>query len=83
MVDVVFQTLVACQNNLDKQHRPRSILFFWSRLIRVYPVCCSNKHAVNSSPDNIRFSWEQKEKKVKKAYFQHYSYWPSISVQIE
>ena len=46
-----FRTLAASQRGLDKQGRPRSDCFFRSSLIRVFPVCYSDKHTVNSSPD--------------------------------
>ena len=52
-----FQTVFACINGIDKQRRPRSR----SCLIRVFPVCHSDKHFVNSSLDNPNFIWEQKE----------------------
>ena len=42
-------------NKLDKQRRS---------LIRVYPVCYSDKHFVNSNLDNQHFIFEQKEKSV-------------------
>ena len=48
-----FRTLVACQNCLDKQCRPRSDCF-WS-LIMVFPVCYSDKQFANSSSDNQHF----------------------------
>ena len=47
---------------LDKHHRPRSDCFCRSRLIRIFPFCYSDKHFVNSSPDNQHFIWEEKEK---------------------
>ena len=43
-----FRTLVV-QKVIDKQRRPRS------SLIRVFPVCYSDKHFVNCSPDNQHF----------------------------
>ena len=47
---------------LDKQCKPRSD---WrSSLIRVFPVCYSDKHFMNSSPDNQNFIWEKKEKSI-------------------
>ena len=63
--DLKFWTLVACQKGLDKQCRPRSDCFWRSSLIRVLPVCCSDKHFVNSSPYNQQFIWDQKEKSVR------------------
>ena len=45
--------------DLDKQCRPRSDCFSRSSLIRVFPVCYSDKHFVNNSPNK-----EQKEKSV-------------------
>ena len=41
------------KNSLDKQHRPRS---------GVFPVCYSDKHFVNSSPETILF--ENRKRKV-------------------
>ena len=38
-----FQTLIACQEGLDKQGRPRSDCVRRSSLIRVFPVCYSDK----------------------------------------
>ena len=60
-----FGTQVACQKCLDKQCRPRSDCFWRSSLIRVCTVCYSDKHFVNSSPDNKHFIWQQKEKCLK------------------
>ena len=48
-----FQTLVACQNGLDKHCRPRSDCLWRSNLI----VCYSDQHFVNSSPENQHFVW--------------------------
>ena len=59
-----FLTLVACQNGLDKQCRPRSDCFWRSSLIWDFPIGCSEKHFVNSSHDKQHFIWEQKEKSV-------------------
>ena len=53
------------KRGLDKQCRPRSDCFWRSSLIRVFPVCYSDQHFVNSSFDSQHFSWEQKEKSVK------------------
>ena len=51
MVNVLkLRTVVACHKSLDKQGRPRSDCF--CSLIRVFPVCFSDKHFVSSSPDN-------------------------------
>ena len=58
-----FQPLVTCQYSLDKQGRPRSD-WFWRSLIRVFPVCYSDKYFVNSSPENQHFMLDQKEKSV-------------------
>ena len=60
-----FWTLLACQQILDKQSRPRSDCFWRSSLIRIFPVCYSDKHFVNSSPENKRFIWEKKDKGVR------------------
>ena len=53
---LTFQTLVACQTGLDKQ------CFWSSSLIRILPVCFSDKHFVNYSPDYHPFILEQKGK---------------------
>ena len=45
-------TLVACQKGLDKQGRPRPDCFFRSSLVWVFRVCYSDKHFVNSTPEN-------------------------------
>ena len=50
---------------LEQQCRHRSDCFWRSSLIRVFPVCYSEKHFVNSSPENQHFNWERKEKSVK------------------
>ena len=54
---------------LDKHGRTRSDCFWRSSLIRVFTVCHSEKHFVNSTPDKHHFYifffiWEQKEKSV-------------------
>ena len=65
MVNVLkFWTLVACQKSLDNQGRPRSDCFWRSSLIRVFPVCYSGRHFVNSSPENQHFMCQQKENSV-------------------
>ena len=66
-----FRTLVACQKGIDKQCRPRSDCFWRSSLIRVFSVCYSDKHFVNSSPENQLFIWKQKEKRVQ--YFRTFT----------
>ena len=53
-----FQTL---SDPWDKQCRPRSNCFWRSSLIRVFPVCYSDKHFANSSPEKQHIIWEQKE----------------------
>ena len=64
-VDILkFLTLDACQKGIDKQRRHRSDCFSRSSLIRVFSVCYSDKHCVNSSHNNQHFIWEQKEKSV-------------------
>ena len=50
-----FRTLAACQKGLDKQYSRRSDCFRRSSLISVFPLCCSNKHFVNFSPQNKHF----------------------------
>ena len=59
-----FQTLLACQKDIDKQCRPRSDCFFRSSLNRVFPVCYSDKHFVTSCPHNQHSIFEQKLKSV-------------------
>ena len=44
-----FQTQVAYSKGIDKHCRPRSDYFLRSSLIRVLPVCYSEKHFVKSS----------------------------------
>ena len=56
-----FTFLVACQKDLDKQHRPRSDCFFRSSLIRVNPVCYFDEDFVNSSRDIL---FESRKRKV-------------------
>ena len=58
------RTLVACPKGQDKQSRPRSDCFWRSSLIRVFPICNSDKHFANSDPDNQHFIWEKKEESV-------------------
>ena len=43
---------------LEKQCRPRS------GLIRVFPVCYSDKHLANPSPDKQHFIWKTEREKV-------------------
>ena len=50
-----FQTLVVSQKDPDKQWTPRSDCFCRSSLIRVFPVCYSDKHFVNSSLNKQHF----------------------------
>ena len=45
--------LVACQKVLDKQDRPRSDCFWRSSLIRVFPVCYSDKHFVRERSGSV------------------------------
>ena len=59
-----FRTLIACQNGLDKR-RPRSDCFWSSSLIRILPICYSDKRFANSSPENQHFISEWKEKSVR------------------
>ena len=53
-----FRPLVAFQQRLDKQGRPRSDYFGRSSLIRAFPVCYSDEHFVDYSLDNQYFIWE-------------------------
>ena len=49
------------RKGLDKPCRPRSDC--WRTCsVRVFPVCYSDNHFVNSTPDNQHFIWDQKEK---------------------
>ena len=48
---LIFWTLVACQNGLDKQGRPKSYCCWRSSLIRAFPVCYSDNHFLSSSPE--------------------------------
>ena len=59
-----FQTQVTCQKGIDTMGRPTSDCFWRSSLIRVFPVCFSDKNFVTSNPDNQYFIWEQKTKSV-------------------
>ena len=55
-----FWTLIACQEGLDKQHKPGR-----NSLNRQFPIYYSDKHFMNSSPsDNQQFVWEPKELSV-------------------
>ena len=58
-------TKVSCQKGQEKQWRPWSDCFLRSSLIRVFPVCYSDKYFVNLSPEIHHFTWEQKEKSVR------------------
>ena len=60
-----FRGLVIHPKSLDKQPRPRSDCFRRSSLIRVFPVCYSDNHFVNSSPDNHHYICKQKKKSVR------------------
>ena len=54
---------VAChKKGQEKQCRPRSDCFFRSSLIRVFPVCYSERHFESSSSDNWHF--ENRKRKV-------------------
>ena len=55
-----FQTLVVFQKGLEKQQSPRSDY----SLIRVFPVCYSDKHFENFSPDIQHFISENRKRKV-------------------
>ena len=65
-----FSTLV-CQKGLDKQFRPRSDCWR-SSLIRVFPVCYSDKHFWNSRPENQHFISDWREKVFK--FLEHLPY---------
>ena len=54
------QTLVTCQKGINKLCRPRSDCF--CSLIRVFPVCYSDKYFMNSSTDDQHF--ENRKRKV-------------------
>ena len=47
--------LLACQKGIEGR----------GSLIRVFPVCYSDRHFVNSSSDNQHFIWEQKKESVR------------------
>ena len=85
-----FRTLVACPKGLDKKCRPRSDCFWRSSLIRVFPVCYSDKQLVNSSSENQDL-FENRKRKVFK-FLDHLPYsktcvkrplskWPKIGFQ--
>ena len=66
---------VACQKGIDKhrqilQSQFRLLLQKQSELalhyFRVFPICYSDKHFLNFSPDNLNFIWKQKEKSILK-----------------
>ena len=63
MVDVLkFQRLVVCQKKcIDKQCRPRPDR---SSLIRVFPVCYSDKHFETFNPRNQHFISKRNKKNV-------------------
>ena len=68
--EAVLKFNISClPKGLYKQCRPSSDCFFRSSLIRVFPVCSSDKHFVKSSTNNQYFICEQKEKCSK---FQNY-----------
>ena len=48
---IKFRTLGACQKR-PRQTVQSQVTCFQSSLIRVFLVCCSDKHFVNSSPEN-------------------------------
>ena len=50
------------QKDIDKQCRPRSDCFWRSSLIRVFPVCYSDKHFVTSSLEKQDFICQHKRK---------------------
>ena len=58
----IFRTLVVSQKGQDKQRRSRSDCFWRSSLIRVFPVCFSDKHFVMFSFGNQQFIRNQREK---------------------
>ena len=71
---------VTCQEGLYKQARPRSDCFWRSHLIRVFPVCYSDKQFVNHALININF-FENRKRSVWNfriftvcSHYQHYYY---------
>ena len=52
----ISNTIVVCHKGFNKQHRPRSDWFWRRGLIRVFPVCYSDKLFVNSSPNKQQTS---------------------------
>ena len=61
------------KKGLDKQHRLRLDCFQRSSLIRVFPVCYSDKHLVNSSPENPTFYLRTEEKSVQILNIYHFT----------
>ena len=60
-----FGTLVVCPKGLDKQDRPSSDCFWGSSLIRVFPVCYSDKQFLKEfQPWLSRFYLRTERKKV-------------------
>ena len=64
----IFHEWWSLDKRLDKQYRPRSDCFFKTQFrllqIKVFPVCSSGKHFVNSIPDNILFENKKKCSKL-------------------
>ena len=60
-VNVLKNSNTSCLPKRPRQTvcRPRSDCFSRSSLIRVFPVCYSDKHFVNFSPGNQHFIWNQ------------------------
>ena len=56
-----FKHLLPAKKGLDKQCSPKSDSFWKSSLIKVFPICYSDQHFVNSSPENQHFIWQQKD----------------------
>ena len=55
MLDLKFQTLISCKQGLNKQPGPKSDCFIWrSSLIRVFPVCYSDRHFCELQPLYLR-----------------------------
>ena len=58
-----FWTLICLQKGLDKQGKARSNCFSRSSLVRVFPVCYSDKRFVNFSPET-QILYENRKRKV-------------------
>ena len=55
----------SCLTKWPRKTAQTQIRLLLKKQIRVFPVCYSDKHFVNSSTNNQHFIWEQKEKSVR------------------